>query len=117
MVVTDWATDVLLRCTALTRHQSFLSGESTERSHPMPSLGRLLHLISIAGEPELTPVRVRREDEHVKNKSCCRGGAGQGRWCGAVTDHGQCSGAVYMSNPPVKQPGRGSVPLACFTLG
>ena len=37
--------DVLLRCTALARHQSLLSGDSTARSHPMPTLGRLLHLI------------------------------------------------------------------------
>ena len=39
--------DVLLRCTALARHQSLRSGESTARSHPMPSLGRLLHLIPL----------------------------------------------------------------------
>jgi len=58
--------DVLLRCTALARHQSLRSGESSARSYPMPSLGRLLyiHLIPRSREPSAQAVRTdgRRRD-------------------------------------------------------
>jgi hypothetical protein len=39
--------DILFRCrcTTLTRHQRLRSGESSDRSHPILSLGRLLNFL------------------------------------------------------------------------